>query len=213
MYLSKLFLNKSCAQARADLGNPHSMHRTIMRSFPTPLPENERVLFRIEYAIPGEDALVLVQSLEEPSWEKVEKQYHDYFAQEPKLRSIKALKFKNGGLFRFRMRVSISKRVVYQNSGKSQRISLFSEQDRIEWLNRKAKNGGFSLMSERLVIRDAPYRNFQIKKEKESLRVTLNMVDVDGQLVVEDGEKFLECFKQGVGPAKGLGCGLVSLAK
>ncbi|MDO9545159.1 MAG: type I-E CRISPR-associated protein Cas6/Cse3/CasE [Pelolinea sp.] len=213
MYLSKLLLNKNCAQARADLGNPYNMHRTIMRSFPTPLSEDERVLFRIEYAISGENAVVLVQSMEEPNWEKVEKLHNDYFAQEPMSRSLKTLKFKNGDLFRFRMRVTISKRVVYKNSGKSQRISLFSEQDRIEWLNRKAKNGGFSLMGERLVVRDAPYRNFLIKRENENFRATLNMVDVDGQLTVEDGEKFLECFMQGIGPAKGLGCGLVSLAK
>ncbi len=48
MILSKLNLDITCSQAKKDLANPYSMHRTIMRAFPTPLPEEERVLFRVE---------------------------------------------------------------------------------------------------------------------------------------------------------------------
>jgi len=39
------------------------------------------------------------------------------------------------------------------------------------------------------------------------------MVDYEGVLQVVNVEKFLAVLRQGIGPAKGLGCGLLSLAR
>jgi CRISPR system Cascade subunit CasE len=103
--------------------------------------------------------------------------------------------------------------VKYKEDGKSKRISLFSEKDRVAWLERKAKMGGFSIDPAQLVVRDAPFRNFIIRGGKETHHATLNMVDVDGVLRVKDHERFIKTIEDGIGPAKGLGCGLISLAK
>jgi CRISPR system Cascade subunit CasE len=213
MYLSKLTLNTANIQARKDLGNPHEMHRTIMRAFPEALAQDERVLFRVENILDGQTPIVLVQSVGQANWDSIDSAFEGYFLQHPQSKTLADLCIQNGDVLRFRMRVSISKRVKYKDTGKSKRISLFSESDRTAWLKRKAKAGGFSLDDGRLIIRDAPYRNFAIKKPEQTHHATLNMVDVDGLLRVEVYELFIETLKNGIGPAKGMGCGLLSLAK
>jgi CRISPR system Cascade subunit CasE len=213
MYLSKLTLNTANSQARKDLGNPHEMHRTVMRAFPEALPKEERVLFRVENVVDGQTPILLVQSVGQPDWGKIDTEFNGYFSEAFEIKSLGDLSINAGDILRFRTRVSISKRVKYKETGDSKRISLFSEKDRAAWLERKAKEGGFSFDHGQLIIRDAPYRNFVIKNAQETHRATLNMVDVDGVLRVEDRTLFIETLKNGIGPAKGLGCGLISVAR
>ena len=213
MKLSKLTLNTGCEQARKDLGSPHNMHRTIMRAFPSPLPDEERVLFRAENTGDPGPPVVLVQSFTRPEWVNVEKMYEDYFACSPEVKSLDGLHINSGDMLRFRLRANPCKRVFYKNTGKRQRISLFSEEDRRDWLVRKAKNCGFSVIEERLLLRDAPYRTVFISKDEKTHKATFNMVDYDGLLSVVDPEKFLKCVCRGIGPAKGLGCGLLSFSR
>ncbi len=212
MYLSKLVLQTKSQQVRHDISNPYNLHRTIMRAFPSPFPKNERVLFRIENSEREELPVILVQSLTLPEWSKVEAKYHGYFGQDPETKSIERLFTEPGQVLRFRLRANPTKRVIYKNTGNSQRISLFKEQDRCKWLSRKAMAGGFSVMEERLLVRSAPYRTIFITQEDKTHKATINMVDFDGLLTVFEPEKFLECVHKGIGPAKGLGCGLLSLA-
>lgn len=213
MELSKLTLNTGCDQARKDLGSPHNMHRTIMLAFPSPLSDEERALFRIENTGSPGLPFVLVQSSTRPKWGNVENKYEDYFAHSPEVKSLDGMNIKIGDVLRFRLRANPSKRVYYKKNKKSQRISLFSEEDRRDWLVRKSKNCGFSVLEDRLLVRDAPYRTVFISKEDETHKATFNMVDFDGLLKVEDPEKFLQSVWKGIGPAKGLGCGLLSFAR
>lgn len=213
MYLTKIVLNTHSIQARMDIGNPYNLHRTIMSAFPTPLPENERVLFRVEEYRMGEPPVVLVQSRNEPDWDNIEQKFGGYFLKFPLVKTLDKLKFEQGETLRFRVRANPSRRVTYKKTGKNQRISLFSEKDRRDWLVRKGIAGGFSVVEERLSVKDAPYRTVFINKEDETHKATLNMVDYDGFLKVENPQKFLESVQKGIGPAKGLGCGLLSLAR
>lgn len=212
MLLSKLNPNPQNRQARRDMGNPHHLHRTIMRAFPTPLPQEERVLFRVETADSDAFPLVLVQSQHMPDWQAVENAHKHYFETPPKVKTLDKLHIKNGVIYRFRLRANACKRVLYKESGQSQRISLFSETDRREWLKRKASQCGFTLIDERLIVKDAPFRTFFISQEEAVKRATLNMVDYEGLLRVEDTALLLHAMRSGIGPAKGLGCGLLSLA-
>lgn len=213
MYLSKLVLNTGNAQVRQDLGNPHKFHRTIMRAFPFPIAKEERVLFRIENFERGAPPVVLVQSLLMPNWGNVEKEFIGYFSHTPGLKAIEGLEIITGDLFRFRLRANPTRRVLYKSSNKYQRISLFAEQDRKNWLIRKARVGGFSLIEDRLMVSDAPYRTFFLSKDDTTHKATINMVDFNGVLKIEYPEKFLTSIRTGIGPAKGLGCGLLSLAR
>lgn len=212
MYLSQLILDQAKKQVRRDLANPYEMHRTIMGAFPTPLPHDERVLFRIEPSERSDMPAVLVQSVYRPDWESVQQKKEGYFTQSPQVRSLDGLNINAGDRLRFRLRADPSKRVYYAKKEKSQRISLFSEKDRREWIVRKAEQSGFSIQSESLLICDAPYRTMFIPRAKETHKATINMVDFNGVLKVDDVEKLLFSLAQGIGPAKGLGCGMLSLS-
>ena len=212
MYLSQIKINSLDSQAKNDLANPYQMHRTIMRAFPNPLPANERVLFRVETFHEQIYPLVLVQSQSIPDWGQVEEAFENYFIQSPQVKSLDGLKINQGDILRFRLRANPSKRILYGEQKNSQRISLFSEKDRLGWLTRKAEKGGFNLIEDRLLIRDAPYRTIFISGDVKTSKATINMVDYDGLLKIEYPELLLNCMEKGIGPAKGLGCGLLSLA-
>jgi CRISPR system Cascade subunit CasE len=212
MYLSQLKLNPAETQVKRDLANPYELHRTIMRAFPTPLPERERVLFRVENILDSGIPFVLVQSQNQPDWKKIEQQYSTYFSAAPQVKALQGLQIKNGDLLRFRLRANPTKRVLYESTQQSQRISLFSEEDRKQWLRRKSQISGFSINPETLLITDAPYRTIFIAKEDKTYKATINMVDFNGVLKVDDVEKLLLSLARGIGPAKGLGCGMLSLS-
>jgi len=212
MYLSQLKFNLTELQAAHDLGNPYELHRTIMRAFPTPLPEGERILFRVENILDSGIPFVLVQSQTQPDWEKITQVYSIYFSEPPQIKSFQSLHIKNGDLLRFRLRANPTKRVLYKSTQNSQRISLFSEEDRRKWLLRKSKTSGFSINPDTLLITDAPYRTMFITKEEKIHKATINMVDFNGVLKVDDWEKLKLSMAGGIGPAKGLGCGLLSLS-
>jgi len=213
MYLSKLALNLKNRHARKDLGSPYDLHRTILRAFATPLPADERVLFRVEYEENlRSSTAILVQSQSCPDWEKVTGQFGDYFLIKPAVKAISELHFAANELMRFRLRANPTKREnVKEEKGK--RRGLYKDIDRISWLERKGKENGFSLFKESLVLRPFPQRNFLINDGIEKHKATLNIVDFDGLIKVENTEKLTGAVKKGLGSAKGLGCGLLSLAR
>lgn len=213
MYLSRMVLNPSEMQVKRDLASPYELHRTIMRAFPTPLPEGERILFRVENIVDSGISFVLVQSQNQPEWEKITQVYSNYFSEPPQIKSLQSLQVKNGDLLRFRLRANPTKRVLYESTQRNQRISLFSEEDRKQWLHNKAKKGGFFIHLESLLITPAPYRTIFIAKEDKKHKATINMVDYNGVLKVDNWDTLKCCVTQGIGPAKGLGCGLLSLAR
>jgi CRISPR system Cascade subunit CasE len=213
MYLSKLLLNLKSRQARKDLGNPYELHRTILRAFATPMQADERVLFRVEYeGIPLGSTIILVQSLYHPDWEKISEQYNQYFLNSPTVKNISEFHIAANEVMRFRLRANPTKRENLP--GKSgNRIGLYKDAERTSWLERKGEDNGFNLMKESLLIRPYPQRNFLISDGKNNHKATFVIVDFDGLLKVESPEKLINAIKKGLGPAKGLGCGLLSLAR
>ena len=213
MYLSKLTLNIKNRQARKDLGSLYEIHKTILRAFSTPLPAEERVLFRVEYQEnPRNSTAILVQSQSFPDWKKVTELFEAYFLIPPAVKIIAELHFASNEVMRFRLRANPTKREnIPEKIGK--RMGLYKDIDRVSWLERKGRENGFSLVKESLVIRPFPQRNFLIYDGRENHKATLNIVDFDGLLKVENPDKLKEVIKSGVGSAKGLGCGLLSLAR
>lgn len=213
MYLSKLTLNIKNRQARKDLGSLYEMHKTILRAFSTPLPEEERVLFRVEYQEnPRNSTAILVQSQSCPDWKKVTELFEDYFFIPPAVKIIAELHFASNEVMRFRLRANPTRREnIPEKTGK--RMGLYKDIDRITWLERKGEENGFSIVEESLMIRPFPQRNFLISDGKKNHKATLNIVDFDGLLKVENPVKLMGAVKRGLGSAKGLGCGLLSLAR
>jgi len=222
MYLSQLILNPLDRQARLDMSNPYEMHRSLMHGFPSPLSADERILFRLEtMGRNGAAPVVLIQSVFSPDWSPLANR-ENYLLQRPAVKSLEALQFRPGQVLQFRLRANPSKR----NPKTGKREGIYGLEDRLAWLQRKAGQGGFTIADGALNIHEADFRSFTARKKVASAKpasgealtsqeipLTVNMVDYEGYLEIRDTVKFFEGLKLGIGPAKGLGCGLLSLAR
>jgi CRISPR system Cascade subunit CasE len=76
------------------------------------------------------------------------------------------------------------------------------------WLLERAETHGFSVSPEG--IRVDGYRQHKLFKGKNNQSITFSTVEMNGVLTVNEPEVFIEkCLYNGIGPAKGFGCGLM----
>ncbi len=211
MYLSRLVLNPRSRRARSESADLYQMHRTVMRAFPENLPLEERVLFRLEAAEDTGILTLLVQSSGEPDWSWLAEE-HGYLLNlaepNPWVKSFNPI-FRPGQQLTFRLLANPTVRRVVERDGKlnSARHALYREEEQAAWLARKAKQGGFAVLEARIRPR-GEVRGYT--RERHAL--CLFAVQYDGLLQVVDPERFIQTLRQGIGPAKGLGFGLLSVA-
>jgi len=214
MYLSRLILNPRSRRVQREVAEPYQMHRSIMRAFPDSLDEEaERVLFRLETARTIALAL-LVQSLTLPDWS---------WLAEPEARgcllpvgepnpAVKPfeLNLAPAQVLAFRLRANPTVKRRF-NEKDHKRVGLYREEEQIEWLKRKGEQGGFRPLSVRTSNQDTI--NGYIRRDEERHKLKLFAVQFDGLLQVTDPERLRETVRRGVGSGKGLGFGLLSLAR
>ena len=207
MYLSRLVLDPRARVVQRDLADRYELHRTVMSGFGDPLPDDERVLFRVEQPR-GDDLLLLVQSQHAPDWSALPDGYlcaPDPFSlpENPAVKRF-VLPLQAGQTLRFRLRAN----VTVKRDGK--RHGLYREEDQRAWLARKGQQGGFR-PTDVWIGREGSLGGWR-KTDDKAQRLTLFVVQFDGLLRVENAEALREQTAQGIGPAKAFGCGLLSLA-
>lgn len=107
---------------------------------------------------------------------------------------------------------------------KGKRVGLYKMEEQICWLQRKADDHGFAILSA------MPFNNRRLKDViptkdgKSALQATERIatkdhhdakffsVQFDGTLQVTDPERFLAAIQSGIGSGKALGFGLLSVA-
>lgn len=75
------------------------------------------------------------------------------------------------------------------------------------WLKSRGPSHGFSV--EEGDVRVCGYRQWTVRKPKALHPARISVVDFEGILEVEDAGTFLVSLRDGIGPAKGFGCGLM----
>jgi len=215
MYLSRLILNPRNRRVQREIAEPYQMHRSIMRAFPDNLePEAERVLFRPE-AHPRTGALtLLVQSLALPDWSWLaEPGARGYLLPvdepNPAVKSFD-LNLAPGQVLAFRLRANPTVKRKFDD-GTHKRVGLYREEEQIEWLKRKAEQGGFRLLSVRTSGEDIV--GGRIHHDGATHKLHLLAVQFDGLLQVAVPDRLRETVRRGIGSGKGLGFGLLSLAR
>lgn len=204
MFLSRLMLNPLSRTVGRDLRDPYQMHRTIMSGFSANLDKKgERILFRID-SIKGQSMLsLMVQSWGKPNWPSsiIES---GYVLHRPQIKKYDP-ELQDGLIFRYRLRAN----PTIKRDGR--RLGLYSEEEQLEWLKRKSELNGFELLST-ITIPEGKVKAAK-KDHNENSELTFVAVRFDGMLKVIDPFKFGQALRQGIGPAKGLGFGLLSLAR
>jgi CRISPR system Cascade subunit CasE len=196
-----------------DLANHYGLHRSLMSAFPVDLPEEERVLYRVETdARPGVPT-VLLQSHSAPDWANLRNR-DGYLLPEPhwppRVRANPATKsfdlaLTPGQGLSFRLRANPT--VKREGS----RHGLYREEDQRAWLARKGQRNGFRVVRA-TVIPEGDLLAWKPRRNDKWRKLTFFAVRFEGLLEVTDPEALWAAVVTGIGPAKSFGFGLLSLA-
>lgn len=216
MYLSRLILNPRSRRVQREASDPYQMHRTVMHAFPDLLREGvERVLFRLDTHPRTGVPTLLVQSLGMPDWSWLRGTGGGTYLlpltedTNPGVKFFEPAFSKGQSLvFRLRANPTIKRKFA---SGDHKRIGIYDESKQIAWLMRKGEQGGFEILTVRVsgcgLVRTTVFRGGELQ------RVQILGVQFDGVLRVTNPLEFQQTIRQGVGSAKGLGFGLLSVAR
>jgi len=205
MYLSLLKLNPRSRRTMTESSHPYELHRSLLTAFPEEAVGGPgRVLFRLDTDHDTGNMSILVQSEKQPDWSKLNGAGD--FVTECKCKGINPL-LSSGQILRFRLRANPTKRVKMTGN----RQGILREEEQIEWLRKKGQQGGYELI-EATAIDEGFARDRKTSQSSVRHNITLLSVRFEGLLRVIDPEAFRDTLEDGIGSAKGLGFGLLSIA-
>jgi CRISPR system Cascade subunit CasE len=200
MYLSKIMIRGAACR------NPYEIHRELWRLFPEDAEASRDFLFRVGQSERNR-AEILMQSMREP---EISSNAAQILACKEYPLSLKA-----GQRLRFLLVANPIKtisdelgRINADGEPKKCRVPLVREDDQRGWIERKLLNAA-SLES--LVI--DPAFPLRFKKGKEDRAGKIQPISFQGVLKVEDAGDMMGLVRNGIGPAKAFGCGLLSLVR
>jgi CRISPR system Cascade subunit CasE len=215
LLLSQLSLNLNHREVRRDLGNAYDLHRTLSRAFVDgPEAVVKPFLWRLESGRPLEPPRILVQSGAEPIWDQLPEGY---------VMSLADRAWRPEGVFRagraVKLRVLANPTVcrvptpTKDNSvpegparGQRKRLGLWREDEQLEWLLRQAQRLGLS------EVQAAVSRSERWRCRRGKSPLTVAVAQFDGQAVIADPDALAAGVRSGIGHARMLGLGLVSVA-
>jgi CRISPR system Cascade subunit CasE len=234
MYLSQLTLNPRHRQVCNELARPYEMHRTLTsRCFHADAITAQKnvsranaegahgLLFRLDVARSNGDLVLLAQSQVKPDWGNLPQGYALH-VQGPKDFDLRG-KLAAGQTFGFRLRASPTKRIgnstkFKQDVGK--RVAIKIEADQMKWLERKGEQHGFELRKKIVgdqtvfdTIVSSEGNQFGNKADERGVHeMRWHSVVFSGTLIVKDPAQLWLAVQSGIGTAKGMGFGLLSLS-
>lgn len=199
-------------------------------------------LFRVDNNIDGSEtrAVIIVQSSLQPDWDYCFQNARDFLAA-PVETKIYDPHFAPGDILRFRIRLNASRKTKKYRTAKkndkgkeviqSKRVSLTWEassspdQALSDWFAAKSAKLGFTPQSTELiqlgwvygskpvpfVVQEEPEKNL-VWRDYDYKPMRFRSALLEGILRVEDPPLFLRTLHSGIGSAKGMGFGLLSVA-
>lgn len=219
IYLSCLELDPGDREVRQWLANPYRVHQKLLNAWPDG--GAGRMLYRLEWE--RRPLRVLVQSPQAADWSRCFPRGAGL--SEPARQKPVALRPAAGQVLRFLLRANPTvRRLRPQGPGDhdpllGKRVALYGEAEQVAWLVRKGEQYGFRLP---LLGRDEagePVYDVEVRDRGDVVgfkpgggRLVHHCVDFEGRLEVTDADAFAAALESGIGPAKGFGFGLLSVA-
>lgn len=219
MHFSRMYLNPQRRAARELLGDPHGMHKAVLSCFPPDGNEGGpgRVQWRVDRE--AERVALYVVSPTVPSFEHLQEsagwanqKSWDTADYVPLLRRLDTAQ-------RFNFRLTANPVHTLTENGKKRRVPHVTADHQLRWLLERQKeigvhfpklpSGGASEVD--VSVRVTGRERIQFRRRDG--RVTLVRVTYQGVLEVRDALKLQSALINGVGKAKGYGCGLLTLSK
>lgn len=237
IFLSRLQLDPLSRRVQAELARPYEMHRTLCHAFPG-LAGDEwtaaRVLFRVD--VDGGRLQLLVQSKREPDWHAFSNHLSGarYLLAPPDVKEWQP-QFRAGQMLRFRLLANPTFRPKKADGSDGERHGLYREHERLDWLARQSARCGFVLPQARTTLERSGASMIFRGRSHDSLTLdlpTCQVIDLndgrrfplpdqriqfsaarfDGVLQISNLGLFVHALENGIGPAKGFGFGLLSVA-
>jgi CRISPR system Cascade subunit CasE len=217
MYLTRFEINSARRGARELLASPQRMHAAVLASFPSDLraaQENGRVLWRVDQR--STQTLLYVVSPHEPDLTHLVEQ-----AGWPATHGWQSRKYGQfldslsaGDQWAFRLAANpVGNRRKSPDSVRSQRFGHVTVSQQTTWLLDRADANGFAVPEG---VHKEPDVAVQGRKTwrfpRDGRTVTLATAVFEGRLEVIDPTALRKALTNGIGPAKGYGCGLLTLA-
>lgn len=218
MFLTRFEINPARRGTRTLLSSPQAMHAAVLAGFPsgTEQPDEKgRLLWRVDQD--AHRALLFVVSRNRPDlthlaeqagWPtRPEWETRDY---QPLLDSLRA-----GDRWAFRLTANPTRSGRKDaDAEQTQRFGHLTARQQQDWLLGRCEKNGFTIPTggsgePALEVR----RREVVRFNRQGRTVTLSTAVLDGQLEVVDADTFRHVLTHGLGPAKGYGCGLLTLAK
>ncbi|MEU4805066.1 type I-E CRISPR-associated protein Cas6/Cse3/CasE [Actinosynnema sp. NPDC023587] len=216
MYLTRFEINAARRAARSLLASPQKLHAAVMAAFPpsAPTPTDGRVLWRVDrnqhqvllYLV-GPHRPDLTHLVEQVGWPTT----HTWDT-----RDYQALldRIEVGRQWAFRLRANpVGNRRKNADSTRSQRFGHVTVAQQTGWLLDRAERHGFTVVTGEHKEPDvAVHGREHVTFKRQGTDVTLSTAVFEGHLEVLDADLLRAGLVNGIGPAKGYGCGLLTLA-
>jgi CRISPR system Cascade subunit CasE len=216
MYLTRFEINPQRRGARDLLTSPQRMHAAVLAGFPAAHrdpDEHGRVLWRVDRR--GHQTLLYVVSPHEPDFMHLvevagwQTQRWDTQPYAPLLNRLAA---GDQWAFRITANPAVSKRKS-EESARSQRFGHVTVAQQSGWLLDRASRNGFTVPEGQFKEPDVAVHGRRIWRfPRDGRMVTLATAEFEGRLEVTDPAALRHALTHGIGPAKGYGCGLLTLA-
>lgn len=214
MYLTRFEINPARRAARVVLASPQRLHAGVLAGFPESLnaPEGGRVLWRLDT---GEhDAVLYVVSPEKPDLTHlVEEIGRPTYGWQTRDYGPFLDRLAPGDRWAFRLRANPVHNVRPPGGGRGKRHGHVTAAQQTAWFDAQAARRGFTVPETAAGAPDMILRDRRtLRFDRRGRTVTLATAVVEGSLVVEDPELLRAALVGGIGPGKGYGCGLMTLA-
>ncbi|MBU1168596.1 MAG: type I-E CRISPR-associated protein Cas6/Cse3/CasE [Proteobacteria bacterium] len=196
MILSRLSFDPLSRGTMKTTGDIYRLHETVMSGFKA-YENKPRVLFRVEPEWNNSGINILVQSAVNPDWTDLKDSGKGliFFQVKPFNPVLNA-----GACLRFRLRGN----PTVKRNGK--RYGLIRDDALETWMLKWSETMGVKISS--FTVTDEGYIS-GLKKENQ---IRIKTARFDGRFQIVDPDKLLNKIIEGIGPAKGFGCGLLSIA-
>ena len=215
LHLSRLFPSARHRHTARDLGSPYALHQTLRWAFPgagqpdATLPDGERLLWRREVATDPETGeavpALLVQSVTPPDWGALNARDPGYLSGWDVRTLDLGHALTPGRVLHFRLHANVTVRRVDER-GHTARHGLHHPDEQLAWLDRQGDRHGFQVLGADIAGAG------RVRTRKGRATITLHAVTFEGALQVLDPAALEGAVRGGLGHAKSLGCGLLSLA-
>ncbi|UMO99992.1 type I-E CRISPR-associated protein Cas6/Cse3/CasE [Amycolatopsis sp. EV170708-02-1] len=217
MHLTRFQINPARRGARELLASPHRMHGAVLAAFPPDRRDattDGRVLWRLDQRAHQTTLYIvsphepeLTHLVEAAGWAAAPGDTRPYA---PLLHRLTA-----GDMWAFRLTANpVRSTRKTDDATRSQRFGHVTVKQQTTWLLDRANGHGFTIPEGTGKEPDVAVHSRRTWRfQRQGKAVTLATATFEGRLEITDPDAFRHALAHGIGPAKGYGCGLLTIAR